>query len=70
LGIMFVMLVLNVITQIPEFNISKIFLNKDSRQDPETQCLADAVNASPSYTRQIDEDESPNDTASMGENQK
>lgn len=54
-GIMFVMLLLNVITQIPQLNLAKLFA-LENEIDPERQLLADAVN-SPSYSRQVDDDE-------------
>jgi len=66
---MFVMLLLSVITQIPELNMSKLFSleNKDS-SDPERQLLAGGgggvvsgiVNNSghsPKYSRQVDDEE-------------
>ena len=56
---MFVMLFLNVIIQIPEFNLPKLFKTKDMN-DPERERLASAAISSPSYTRQIDEDDNTN----------
>lgn len=53
---MFVMLLINVITQIPELNLAKLFSIKNEN-DPERQYLSEAVSVSPSYSRQINEDE-------------
>jgi hypothetical protein len=54
---MFVILLINVIIQIPELNIAQLFTLSNTK-DPERECLTNAVNASSSYTRQIDDDES------------
>lgn len=68
---MFVMLLLSVITQIPELNMSKLFsLENKGASDPERQLLAsgsgvglannNALNkssGSPKYSRQIDDEE-------------
>lgn len=60
IGVMFVMLLLNVVTQIPELNVSKLFaLEINESNDPERQLLA-ANNGPSNYSRQLDED----DTAS------
>lgn len=56
LGIMFVMLLLNVVTQIPQLNMAKLF-SLESEIDPERQLLADASTNSPSYCRQVDDEE-------------
>jgi hypothetical protein len=57
-GIMFVMLLISVITQIPQLNLAKLFsLERDAACDPERQLLAENVSNSTSYTRQVDEDE-------------
>ena len=54
---MFVMLLLNLVIQIPDLNFSKYFSLKQPNSDPERECLANAVSSSPSYSRQIDDDE-------------
>ena len=55
---MFVMLLISVVTQIPQLNLAKLFsLESDPSSDPERQLLADSVNNSTSYMRQVDEDE-------------
>jgi len=56
LGIMFVMLLINVITQIPQLNMARLF-SLENDIDPERQLLADASTNSPSYCRQIDDEE-------------
>lgn len=57
-GIMFVMLFISVMTQIPELNLARLFsLEIESSSDPERQLLADSTNNSTSYTRQIDDDD-------------
>lgn len=61
---MFVMLLLNVITQIPQLNMAKLFALENEITDPERQLLADSSNNSPTYSRQVDED-----TASLNPNQ-
>lgn len=50
------MLLLNVITQIPQLNMAKLF-SLESEIDPERQLLADASTNSPSYCRQVDDEE-------------
>lgn len=58
IGIMFVMLFISVLTQIPELNLARLFsLEIDSSSDPERQLLAESTNNSTSYTRQIDDDD-------------
>lgn len=56
---MFVMLLITVLTQIPQLNLAKLFsLEMNTSTDPERQLLAgDPTNNSSSYTRQIDEDD-------------
>ena len=57
---MFVMLLISVITQIPQLNLAKLFsLEREASSDPERQLLADnATGANPaSYTRQVDDDD-------------
>ena len=55
---MFVMLLISVITQIPQLNLSKLFsLERDTSSDPERQLLADNATNSASYMRQIDDEE-------------
>lgn len=56
IGIMFVMLLINVITQIPQLNMARLF-SLENDIDPERQLLADASTNSPSYCRQIDDEE-------------
>jgi hypothetical protein len=53
---MFVMLLINVITQIPQLNMARLF-SLENDIDPERQLLADASTNSPSYCRQIDDEE-------------
>lgn len=53
---MFVMLLITVISQIPELNMSKLFSIENEENDPERQLLAETSNTSPSYNRQIDEE--------------
>ena len=53
---MFVILFLNVITQIPELNLPQLFA-LNTAKDPERECLTNPVNAPLSYTRQIDDDD-------------
>jgi hypothetical protein len=53
---MFVMLLLNVVVQIPELNLPQLFTLKDSK-DPERECLTNPVISSSSYARQIDDDD-------------
>lgn len=53
-GIMFVMLLLNVITQIPQLNLAKLFSLESDTVDPERERLADSSN-SPSYSRHMDD---------------
>jgi hypothetical protein len=59
-GIMFVMLFISVLTQIPELNLARLFsLEIESACDPERQLLAESsTGTSATYTRQIDDDES------------
>lgn len=58
IGIMFVMLFISVLTQIPELNLARLFsLEIDSPSDPERQLLAESTNNSTSYTRQIDDED-------------
>ena len=54
---MFVILLINVIIQIPELNLAQLFILNNGK-DPERECLTNQVVASTSYTRQIDEDDS------------
>ena len=67
---MFVILLINVIIQIPELNLAQLFTLSNSK-DPERECLTNTINASSSYTRQIDDDESltNNDRISVVEQQ-
>jgi hypothetical protein len=51
---MFVMLLITVISQIPQLNMTKLFSLESESNDPERQLL-DATN-SPSYCRQVDEE--------------
>lgn len=52
------MLLISVMTQIPELNLARLFsLEIESNSDPERQLLADSTNNSTSYTRQIDDDD-------------
>jgi hypothetical protein len=60
---MFVMLLLTVITQIPQLNLAKLFSLEMESTDPERQLLADSSNNSTSYTRQIDEEEFPGNSS-------
>jgi hypothetical protein len=53
---MFVMLLITVISQIPQLNMSKLFSIENDENDPERQLLSEASNTSPSYNRQIDEE--------------
>ncbi len=50
------MLLINVITQIPQLNMARLF-SLENDIDPERQLLADASTNSPSYCRQIDDEE-------------
>jgi len=52
IGVMFVMLLITVISQIPQLNMSKLFSIENEENDPERQLLAEAS----SYNRQIDEE--------------
>lgn len=54
---MFVMLLISVITQIPELNLAKLFSLENTSNDPERQLLSEATSNSTSYSRQIDEDD-------------
>jgi hypothetical protein len=56
---MFVMLLITVLTQIPQLNLAKLLsLEMEKSNDPERQLLAtDGPASSSSYTRQIDEDD-------------
>ncbi len=55
---MFVMLLLNVVTQVPQLNLAKLFSVHAGHEDPERQTLTEAsVNTAPSYSRQMDEPE-------------
>ena len=58
---MFVMLLLTVIAQIPQLNMSKLFsLELNDSHDPERQLLAggcNVANNSPKYSRQVDDDD-------------
>ena len=56
---MFVMLLLSVIAQIPQLNMSKLFaLDLNESNDPERQLLAANTSTnSPKYSRQIDDDD-------------
>jgi hypothetical protein len=66
---MFVMLLISVITQIPQLNLAKLFsVDKDASCDPERQLLAENVSNSTSYTRQIDDDEPSAATAASSHN--
>ena len=56
---MFVMLLLSVITQIPELNMAKLFSLESEVNDPERQLLAEGSANSPSYCRQVDDDDVP-----------
>lgn len=61
---MFVMLLISVITQIPQLNLAKLFsLERDtstsSSSDAERQYLAEGMSHSASYSRQIDEEDPP-----------
>jgi len=57
IGVMFVMLLLSTVTQIPELNLAKLFSMENDTSDPERQLLnADGTTNSPSYCRQVDED--------------
>ncbi len=55
-GVMFVMLLINVILEVPELNFPEMFSIKSKNSDPERQHLANAVSTSPSYT-QFQDDE-------------
>lgn len=55
IGIMFVMLLLNVITQVPQFNLAKLFSLESEIIDPERQLLAEASTNSPTYSRHLDD---------------
>jgi hypothetical protein len=66
---MFVMLLISVITQIPQLNLAKLFsVDRDASCDPERQLLAENVSNSTSYTRQIDDDESSSSNAVASNN--
>lgn len=55
-GITFVMLLLNVVTQIPELNLAKIFSLEPDSNDSERQLLSEpATNSGATYSRQFDE---------------
>lgn len=54
IGIMFVMLLVSVISQIPQLNLSKYFI-LDNSEDPEKQLLTESIVNSGSYTQQINE---------------
>jgi len=56
---MSVMLLLNVVTQVPQLNLAKLFSVHAGREDPERQTLTEAAsaNTAPSYSRQMDEPE-------------
>jgi hypothetical protein len=56
IGVMFLMLLISVISQIPQLNMSKLFSIENEQNDPERQLLAEASNTAPSYNRQIDEE--------------
>lgn len=51
---MFVMLLVSVISQIPQLNLSKYFI-LDNSEDPEKQLLTESIVNSGSYTQQINE---------------
>lgn len=56
---MFVMLLISVLTQIPELNLAKLLsLEMETSSDPERQLLTSDAPTSSSYSRQIDEDDS------------
>ena len=55
-GITFVMLLLNVVTQVPQLNLAKLFALEPHVTDPERQLLANASTSSP-YSRHLDEAE-------------
>lgn len=62
IGVMFVMLIITVISQIPQLNLAKLFSLESDESDPERQLLAEASNSSPSYCRQVnDEEQGDND---------
>jgi hypothetical protein len=59
IGIMFVMLTVSVVGQIPQFNLSKYFALDGSSEDPEREHLTGSlVNSGSNYTQQIDESDS------------
>ncbi len=64
------MLLLNVVTQIPQLNMAKLFSLESEINDPERQLLANAATSSPSYSRQMDEEDTlPTTAASAQQNQ-
>lgn len=64
---MFVMLLLNLVIQIPELNFSKHFSIKQRNTDPEREYLGNAVSSSPSYSRHVDEEEAVPNLVQKGE---
>lgn len=49
------MLLLNVVAQVPQLNLAKLFALEAIATDPERQLLANASTSSPSYSRQLNE---------------
>lgn len=54
-GIMFVMLLLNVVTQIPQLNLAKLFSLQIDSADPERQLLAEVSTNTATYSRHMED---------------
>ena len=69
-GVMFVMLLLSVTTQIPQLNLIKLFSAEDKPADPERELLAEAASSTPAYSRQIDDEEPSNSVIAQSDEQR